>query len=85
MTKRILLATGVMDRIPPLPELYPCLGISVYVCPDCDGYEVKDKKTIIIGSGTTGVGMAKTLSYWTKELVYINHEQQPIDKIMCNG
>ena len=37
MTKRILLATGVMDRIPPLPELYPCLGISVYVCPDCDG------------------------------------------------
>jgi len=80
MTKRILLATGVMDRIPPLPELYPCLGISVYVCPDCDGYEVKDKKTIIIGSGTTGVGMAKTLSYWTKELVYINHEQQPIDK-----
>ena len=80
MTKRILLATGVMDRIPPLPELYPCLGISVYVCPDCDGYEVKDKKTIIIGSGTIGVGMAKTLSYWTKKLVYINHEQQPIDK-----
>ena len=80
MTKRILLATGVMDRIPPLPELYPCLGISVYVCPDCDGYEVKDKKTIIIGSGRTGVDMAKTLSYWTKELVYINHEQQPVDK-----
>ena len=80
MTKRILLATGVMDRIPPFPELYPCLGISVYVCPDCDGYEVKDKKTIIIGSGRIGVGMAKTLSYWTKKLVYINHEQQPIDK-----
>jgi thioredoxin reductase (NADPH) len=80
MTKRILLATGVMDRIPPLPKLYPCLGISIYVCPDCDGYEVKDKKTIIIGSGRTGVGMAKTLSYWTKKLVYINHEQQPIDK-----
>ncbi|WP_428910171.1 NAD(P)/FAD-dependent oxidoreductase [Niallia sp. Krafla_26] len=77
-TKRVLLATGVMDRIPPFPELRPCLGISVYVCPDCDGYEVKDKKTIIIGSGRTGVGMTKTLSYWTKELVYINHEQEPI-------
>jgi thioredoxin reductase (NADPH) len=80
MTKRLLLATGVMDRIPPFPELYPCLGISVFVCPDCDGYEVKDKKTIIIGSGDTGIGMVKTLSYWTKELVYINHEQRPVDK-----
>lgn len=78
-TKRILLATGVMDRIPPFPELKPCLGISVYVCPDCDGYEVKDKRTIIMGSGRTGVGMAKTLSYWTKELIYINHEQNPIE------
>ncbi|WP_338471104.1 NAD(P)/FAD-dependent oxidoreductase [Niallia sp. XMNu-256] len=77
-TKRILLATGVMDRIPPFSELGPCLGISVYVCPDCDGYEVKDKRTIIMGSGRTGVGMAKTLSYWTKELIYINHEQEPI-------
>ncbi len=78
-TKRILLATGVMDRIPSFPELRPCLGISVYVCPDCDGYEVKDKRTIIMGSGRTGVGMTKTLSYWTKELIYINHEQKPIE------
>jgi thioredoxin reductase (NADPH) len=79
-TKRILLATGVMDRIPPFSELYPCLGISVYVCPDCDGYEVKDKRTIILGSGRTGIGMAKTLSYWTKELVYINHEMKHIEE-----
>ncbi len=76
--KRIVLATGVMDRIPPFPNLYPCLGISVYVCPDCDGYEVKGKKAIVIGSGRTGSGMAKTLSYWTDELVYINHEQEPL-------
>lgn len=75
---RLLLATGVMDKIPPFPNLYPCLGISVYLCPDCDGYEVKDKKVIVIGSGRTGSGMAKTLSYWTNELVYINHEQEPL-------
>ena len=69
-----------MDRIPDFPALRPCLGISVYVCPDCDGYEVKEKRTIVIGAGKTGVEMAKTLSYWTKELIYINHEQKMVDQ-----
>ncbi|MEH6988198.1 NAD(P)/FAD-dependent oxidoreductase [Cytobacillus firmus] len=77
--KRILLATGVMDRMPPFPELMPCLGISVYVCPDCDGYEVKDKRTIVLGSGNAGANMALTLSYWTNDLVFINHEKKPAD------
>jgi thioredoxin reductase (NADPH) len=79
-SERLLLATGVMDRIPDFPELRPCLGISVYVCPDCDGYEVKDKRTIVIGAGKTGVEMAMTLSYWTKELIYINHEQKVVEE-----
>src|SRR6478752_3386174 len=79
-SERLLLATGVMDRIPDFPVLRPCLGISVYVCPDCDGYEVKGKRTIVIGAGKTGVEMAETLSYWTKELIYINHEQKMVDQ-----
>lgn len=72
-SRKILLATGVMDNIPPFAELYPCLGISVYLCPDCDGYEVKDKKTIVIGNGNVGANMALTLLYWTSDITYINH------------
>ncbi|MBX9971630.1 NAD(P)/FAD-dependent oxidoreductase [Cytobacillus firmus] len=78
--KRILLATGIMDRMPSFHELMPCLGISVYVCPDCDGYEVKDKRTIVLGSGNAGANMALTLSYWTNDLVFINHEKKPADQ-----
>lgn len=77
--KRILIATGVMDRLPELPELFPCLGQSVYVCPDCDGYEIKDKPTIVLGSGNVGANMALTLAYWTDNLIYINHELQQVD------
>ncbi|WP_174496634.1 NAD(P)/FAD-dependent oxidoreductase [Salirhabdus euzebyi] len=78
VTKRLLIATGVMDRIPPFNSLYLCLGKSVYVCPDCDGYEVKDKKTIVMGSGNSGANMALTLSYWTQDIIFINHEQKTI-------
>ncbi len=78
--KTLLLATGVMDRIPPFPDLMPTLGISVYVCPDCDGHEVKDKSTIVMGSGNPGANMAQTLSYFTDKLTYVNHENKEVDE-----
>lgn len=78
--KRLLIATGVMDRIPPIPELYPCLGQSVYICPDCDGYEIKDQECIVIGSGNVGANAALTLLYWSKKLIYVNHEQKVVDE-----
>lgn len=81
--KRILLATGIVDRIP-LPELFPCLGICVYVCPDCDGYEVKNRPVLVMGSGNTGANMAITLKYWTSEIIYINHEKTPVDFSLQN-
>ncbi|MET3698238.1 thioredoxin reductase [Bacillus oleivorans] len=82
-TDHLLLATGVMDRLPPFPKIYPCLGISVYICPDCDGYEVMNKRTIVLGTGNVGANMALTLYYWTNDIVYINLEFKEIDqKIM---
>ncbi|MBE4910095.1 NAD(P)/FAD-dependent oxidoreductase [Bacillus luteolus] len=78
--KKILLATGVMDRIPDIPNIMPCLGLTIYVCPDCDGYEVKDEKVVLLGSGSTGANLALTLSYWTKQIVYINHDGRDLDE-----
>ncbi|BBH23582.1 pyridine nucleotide-disulfide oxidoreductase [Paenibacillus baekrokdamisoli] len=70
----LLLATGVMDRFPELPGLRECLGLTVFVCPDCDGFKVKDRATLVLGSGDTGANMALTLRAWTSYLLYINHE-----------
>jgi thioredoxin reductase (NADPH) len=76
--KLLLLATGVMDRFPEWSGLKPCLGSTIYVCPDCDGYEIKDKPTMVLGAGDVGAEMALTLSVWTKQLVYVNHERKPV-------
>lgn len=76
--KTVLLATGIMDRFPDLPGLVPCLGKTVYVCPDCDGFEIRNRKTIVMGSGDSGAAMALTLSERTDELLFVNHERKPI-------
>ncbi|QTN01060.1 FAD-binding protein [Sediminibacillus dalangtanensis] len=81
-TKAILIATGIKDHLPELEQLPPCLGISVYICPDCDGYEVLDKKVVVIGSGNAGAGMALALTNWTSQIQLINHGLQPIEEEM---
>lgn len=77
--KAIFLATGLIDHLPNLENLNSCLGLSIYVCPDCDGYEVTDKKTVVMGSGNTGAEMALILTYWTKEIIFVNHDGSPVD------
>lgn len=78
MAKTVLLATGLSDRIPEIKGLTPTLGRTVYVCPDCDGYEIQDHRTVLLGSGEAGANMAMILIQRTSDLLYINHEQTPI-------
>lgn len=76
--KTVLLATGLTDRVPDIPGLTPTLGRTVYVCPDCDGYEIQDQRTVLLGAGEAGANMAMILIQRTTDLLYINHEQAPI-------
>lgn len=75
--RTLLLATGLIDRFPRLPGLVETLGYSVYVCPDCDGYEIEGRRTVVIGAGEAGAQMALILSERTSDLIYINHESKP--------
>lgn len=75
--RTLLLATGLIDRFPRLPGLIETLGYSVYVCPDCDGYEIENRRTIVMGSGEAGAQMALILRERTDQLIYINHESKP--------
>ena len=75
--RRILLAIGIRDVWPDIPGLDQCYGETVHVCPDCDGYETRDKKTIVIGTGRKAVGMALALTTWTKEIVICTNGEPP--------
>jgi thioredoxin reductase (NADPH) len=67
--ERLLLAIGIKDVWPDIPGLDRCYGETVHVCPDCDGYETRDKKTIVVGKGRKAVGMALALTTWTRQIV----------------
>jgi len=76
---RLLIATGVKDRIPDWPELKQCLGITVFICPDCDGWETIGRRTLVLGAGDAGADLALELTPWTRDIVYVNHELKALD------
>jgi thioredoxin reductase len=67
--QRLLLAIGLKDVWPAIPGLADAYGETAHVCPDCDGYETRGRKTVVIGSGRKAVGMALALTTWTDKIV----------------
>jgi len=66
--RRVVLAYGVRDLLPDIPGVGRFYGGSVFHCPDCDGYEVIDKRVGVIGWGTKVVGLSLKLLQWTGQL-----------------
>lgn len=46
--KKLVIASGIRDILPPVPGLKECWGISVIHCPYCHGYEFKGRRNAIL-------------------------------------
>jgi thioredoxin reductase len=68
-TRKLLLATGVVDELPDIDGLGPLYGTSVHHCPYCDGWEWRDQPIAIYGRGEEGSGLALGLTVWSDDLV----------------
>lgn len=69
--RKLLLATGVVDHVPPLEGLAHLYGRSVFHCPYCDGWELRDQPLAIYGRGEHGKGLALELTAWSRDLVLL--------------
>ena len=65
----VLLATGVVDQLPPVPGLQEFYGRGVYHCPYCDGWEMRDRPLAVYGRGKNGAGLAQELLDWSGDVV----------------
>ena len=83
--RRVLLAIGIKDYWPDIPGLDRCYGETIHVCPDCDGYETRDKKTVVVGTGRKAVGLALALTTWTQQIVICtNGEKAGMSQVLLD-
>jgi len=66
--RKLLLATGVVDRLPRIDGLKDFYGRSAFHCPYCDGWEVRDRRIVVYGKGKNGLGLALELTLWSTDL-----------------
>ncbi len=67
----LLLATGVVDRIPAIPGIDALYGASVHHCPYCDGWEWRDRRLAAYGRGQNGIALAHSLSSWSDDVALL--------------
>lgn len=73
--RKLVFATGIRDMLPAIDGLAACWGISVLHCPFCHGFEVKNKKTGIIGSDIAAYELTTLISNWTDDLSIFTNGQ----------
>jgi thioredoxin reductase len=89
-SKKIVLATGLVDELPEIPGIEPLYGKSVHHCPYCDGWEVRDQPIAVYGPETSGVALCMTLTTWTSDIVLCTDgpakfEKSDADKLARKG
>ncbi|MFE5317670.1 NAD(P)/FAD-dependent oxidoreductase [Paenibacillus sp. NPDC056579] len=63
--KKVLFASGMKDLPVEINGLSDVYGKSAFVCPYCDGWELRDRPLVVIVKGAKALHLAKMLSGWT--------------------
>jgi thioredoxin reductase len=72
LTRRVILATGMEYRPPDLPGLAPLWGRSVFHCPFCHGWEMRDAALGVLGGGPGGLQRSLLLRRWSEDVVLLS-------------
>lgn len=81
-SKKLLLATGLCDNIPAIKGFIDCYGKSIFHCPYCDGWEVKNKSIGIYSRTKAACELALTLYNWSKNIVLFTDNRELSDRKM---
>jgi thioredoxin reductase len=69
--RALVLAHGLSYEPPALPGIESLWGHSVFHCPFCDGWEVRDRALAVHGNGPEAVRSALVVSGWSSEVVLL--------------
>ena len=88
-TRSVLLATGVVNRRPPMPDDLHRTALArglLRYCPICDGYEVTDRRIAVLGTGAHGAREAQFLRGYTADVTLIapdgKHDLAPAERAL---
>jgi thioredoxin reductase len=79
-SRTLLLAAGMDYRTPDIAGLAELWGRSVFHCPFCHGWEVRDAPLAVVGTGERAVHSALLLRGWTDDVVVLGNGPAGLDE-----
>lgn len=77
---RLILATGVCDKLPEIPGLAERWGVSVLHCPYCHGYELDQKPLGVLASSEIAMHQAMLVPDWGPTTLFTQNAFKPTDE-----
>jgi len=79
LARTVILATGVVDVEPDLPEVKQALAAGfLRYCPICDGFEASGRKVAVVGRGKGGLSEALFVRHYTPDITLLS-VREPIE------
>lgn len=72
IARTIVLATGLVDKLPQISGLSKAWGRDLRVCPCFDGYEVRGKRFVVFGVPKRLVHMASWVWTWSRDVTVVS-------------
>jgi thioredoxin reductase len=79
-SRRLILATGVVDELPAIPGLAERWGKQAFICPYCDGYEFERGRLGVLATKEDSVRFAVLVSEWAgvgETTLFLNDAFEP--------
>ncbi|MCA0756237.1 NAD(P)/FAD-dependent oxidoreductase [Paenibacillus sp. N4] len=67
--RTVLLAAGLKEQLPPVPGIHAYYGCSLFSCPYCDGWELRDRPIAVISESANAFQTAQIVSNWSSDLL----------------
>ncbi|MHA6494660.1 NAD(P)/FAD-dependent oxidoreductase [Pseudomonas borbori] len=73
----LILATGIVDELPPIPGLAQHWGTHVFHCPYCHGYELELGRIGVLATSALSMHQALMLPEWGSTTLLLNDAFEP--------
>lgn len=79
-SKKLILATGLTDKLPDVKGAAKYYGKSLFHCPYCDGWEAGNKKIGIYAKNKGGIDLALILTLWSNQITLYTDGEKYVRK-----
>ncbi|MBS1674749.1 MAG: NAD(P)/FAD-dependent oxidoreductase [Actinobacteria bacterium] len=77
----VLLATGLHETLPPVPDLRGFYGVTLFSCAACDGFELRDRPIALFGASADLADRARLIARWSSDLTVFTNGLDLIDPV----